>query len=397
MLRETLAAFKLHNALNMSASLSFYAMFALIPMALLLFFLLSQLVSTSDYAIVKLAIMTSNLVPNLSSRIMVEVYNASQHRAVWGVFGIFALFWVVTPLAGALRSTFHVMASIMEAPSFIQRKIKDAVAVLGILLMLFLFTFSGLLLEHIVDFIRPAALYTNSINATGSFVFTALCIALFYRIFFPAKVAFRDILIGATTIALLWLAMRPAFSLVLSINPSYGAVFGSMKNLFISIFWLYYTFVVFLFGTELISTLRNKEVLLLRGLFDQMPADRENYLRQLMRYYGQTFSRHEYIFRIGESNYAIYYLVSGTVQLLIDQQVVRTLKNGDYFGETAFLAESPRIADARVESEQVQVVVISAANIETLLLSEPQISMKFLRHLATRLQNQHLDSDSSSR
>lgn len=389
-LRETLAAFKLHNGLGMSASLSFYAMFALIPMALLLFFLLSQLVASSDYAIVKLAIITSNLVPNLSNRIMIEVYNVAQHRAVWGAFGLLALFWVVTPLAGALRSAFHVMASIVETPSFIHRKIKDSIAVLGILLMFFLFTFSGLMLERIVDFIHPAAAHVNSINAAGSFVLTALCVAAFYRIFFPAKVAFVHILAGSVIITLLWLAMRPAFGLVLSVNPSYGAVFGGMKNLFISIFWLYYTFIVFLFGTELISTLHNREILLLRGLFDQMPPDRDNYLRQLMLRYGRTFAAGEYVFRSGENNRDIYYLVSGTVELRMNGQTVRVLRAGEYFGETTFLAETPRIADA-VVSEPAEVIVVAVQHIETLLLSEPRISMKFLQHLATRLQNQHLD------
>ena len=55
---ETFNAFQRHNVLGLSAALSFYAMFALIPMVLLMFFLLSQLVFSSEYAIVKLAIIT---------------------------------------------------------------------------------------------------------------------------------------------------------------------------------------------------------------------------------------------------------------------------------------------------------------------------------------------------
>ena len=40
-LRETLAGFARHNTFGLSASLSFYALFALIPLVLLMFFLLS--------------------------------------------------------------------------------------------------------------------------------------------------------------------------------------------------------------------------------------------------------------------------------------------------------------------------------------------------------------------
>ena len=53
-LREALSAFQRHNGFGISASLSFYAMFAMIPMALLIFFLLSHFAVSSNYAIVKL-------------------------------------------------------------------------------------------------------------------------------------------------------------------------------------------------------------------------------------------------------------------------------------------------------------------------------------------------------
>ena len=86
-LRETIAGFLRHNVFGMSASLSFYALFALIPLILLIFFLLSQFVFSSDYTIVKLAILTGNLVPDFSNKIMTEVYSASQAKAAWGALG----------------------------------------------------------------------------------------------------------------------------------------------------------------------------------------------------------------------------------------------------------------------------------------------------------------------
>ena len=300
-LRETLNAFKFHNGLGLSASLSFYAMFALIPMALLVFFMLSHLIVSSDYALVKLAILTSNLVPKLSNRIMIEVYNLSSHQAVWGVFGLLALLWVITPLAAALRSAFYSISSLVEAPSFIKGKVKDVLAVLGILCLFFLFTFAGLVVERVISFLEPYLLYTSLMNSVASLLITTLLIALFYRIFFPVRVDFRHILIGSLMTASLWLAMRPAFALILSVNESYGSMFGGMKNMFISIGWLYYTFAVFMLGTELIATLRKKDVLLLKGLFLKMPTDKANYLRQLMQRYGRTYKRGDFISSRGTS------------------------------------------------------------------------------------------------
>jgi membrane protein len=391
-LHEMLKAFQRHNAFGLSASLSFYAMFALIPLVLLMFFLLSHLVFSSDYAVVKLAIVTGNLVPQLSSTIMVEVYNAAKHQAAWGAVGLFVLLWAVTPLAGAMRSAFYNIAALVEAPSFVRRKIKDVIAIVGMLLLFFLFTFAGLILEKIIAFLGANShLLQYGVLATAtSLVMTTLLIAAFYFAFFPVRLYIKHIFIGAFFTAVLWLLMRPAFTLFLSVNESYGSVFGGMKNLFISITWLYFNFAVFLLGTELIATLRKKDVLLLKGLFDDAaePSStyQSNYVQKLMQRYGKTFHQGDRIFKRGESTGNLYYLVHGQVQLLQDGKILRTIEAGDYFGEMAMLSNTPTIADAVVTSKQADVVSMYTDNIETLLLDEPKVAMKFLRQLANRLQ-----------
>ena len=389
---EMLKAFQRHNAFGLSASLSFYAMFALIPLVLLMFFLLSHLVFSSDYAIVKLAIITGNLVPQLSSAIMVEVYSAAKQKAAWGAVGLFVLLWSVTPLASSMRSAFYNITSLVEAPSFVQRKIKDIFAILGMLLLFFLFTFAGLMLEKVVTFLgaNNQLLENDALANLISLALTTSLIAAFYFAFFPIRLNIRHIFIGALFTAILWLLMRPAFTLFLSVNQSYGSVFGSMKNLFISITWLYFNFAVFLLGTELIATLRKKDVLLLKGLFDDSAAtlltDKENYIRQLMQHYGKTYNHDEYIFHSGDTAYQLYYLVSGQVKIVQHGNVLRTIEPDSYFGEMAMLSSTPTIADAIVSSESADVIIIHTDNIETLLLDEPKVAMRFLRQLASRLQ-----------
>jgi len=389
---EMFKAFQRHNAFGLSASLSFYAMFALIPLVLLMFFLLSQLVFSSDYAIVKLAIITGNLVPQLSSAIMVEVYSAAKQKAAWGAIGLFILLWSVTPLASSMRSAFYNISSLVEAPSFVQRKIKDIFAILGMLLLFFLFTFAGLMLEKVVVFLgaNHQLLEHGILASLISLALTTLLIAAFYFVFFPVRLSIRHIFIGALFTAILWLLMRPAFTLFLSVNQSYGSVFGGMKNLFISITWLYFNFAVFLLGTELIATLRKKDVLLLKGLFDDnrdtLITGKDNYTRQLMQHYGKTYHQGEYIFHTGDAIGQLYYLLNGQVKIVQNGNVLRTIDPDNYFGEMAMLSNTPSIADAVVATESADVVCIRTDNIETLLLDEPKVAMRFLRQLARRLQ-----------
>jgi len=381
---ETLTAFQRHHGFSISASLAFYALFALIPMALLMFFLLSHLVISSNYAIVQLAILTGNLVPEFSQRIMVEVYNISRHKAVWGAFGLFALFWAVTPLAGALRASFQTISSIAEAPSFIRRAATDSVSVIGILILLFLFTFSGIMLEKLVTFLRPEFVSARLTNTLSSIVLSTLMLATFYRIFFPIKVQLRHILIGSLLTAALWVAMRPAFELFLFFKQSYGTIFGGMKNMFIAIGWLYYSFAAFLLGTELIATLRKKDVLLLKGLFSAS-THKTAYMDKLMQHFGKDYMQGQYVFHEGDQGHEMYYLRSGMVDILLNGEMVRRLSPGEYFGEMALLTNATRSMDAIVSTDHAEVLCISSENIETLLIEEPRIAMSFLREMALRL------------
>ena len=382
--QETLNAFQRHHGFGISASLAFYALFALIPMALLMFFLLSHLVISSNYAIVQLAILTSNLVPEFSQRIMVEVYNISRHKAVWGAFGLFALFWAVTPLAGALRASFQTISAIVEIPSFLRRAATDSISVIGILILLFLFTFSGIMLEKLVTFLRPEFVSARLLNNLSSVALSTLMLAIFYRIFFPVPVKLRHILIGSLLTATLWVAMRPAFELFLFFKQSYGTIFGGMKNMFIAIGWLYYSFAVFLLGTELIATLRKKDVLLLKDLFRGNPH-KTGYMDTLMQRFGRDYWRDDYVFREGDKGSEMYYLKSGSVDILLGDVLIRQLKPGEYFGEMALLTDATRSMNALVTSNHAEILSISSENIETLLIEEPRIAMSFLREMALRL------------
>lgn len=382
--RETMTAFQRHHGFSISASLAFYALFALIPLALLMFFLLSHLVISSNYAIVQLAILTSNLVPEFSQRIMVEVFNISRHKAVWGAFGLLALFWAVTPLAGALRASFQTISSITEIPSFIHRAARDSISVVGILILLFLFTFSGIMVDKLVAFLRPEFVSARMVNTLSSLVLSTLMLATFYRIFFPVRVHLHHILIGSLVTAALWITMRPAFELFLLLKQSYGTIFGGMKNMFIAIGWLYYSFAAFLLGTEVIATLRKKEVLLLKGLFSGGLRG-SAYNDRLMKHFGQRLFQGDHVFRQGDAGDEMFYLLSGEIQIQQEQQPVRTLRPGEYFGEMALLANAKRSMDAVVLSTEAEVLRISSANLETLLIEEPRIALNFLRAMALQL------------
>jgi membrane protein len=387
--RETLSAFKLHNGWGLSASLSFYAMFAMIPMALMLFFFLSHIVFSSHHASTNLANILSSFEPKLSKKIMKEVYSVARHPRAWGLLSSFALFWFAIPLASTLRSSFQTICAVNYKSSFLKTLLQDLIAVIGILIMFLMFTFFNLIISQMYDLLGLSLTRSDLFNSAQSLLIIAGLLALFYRISLPIKVQFSLILIGSILIATLWMSVLPIFNQVLSANHSYGAIFGGMKNIFISLAWLYYSFAIFLLGTELISTMHNRDVLLLRGLFTENGAKNQTYLSVLMERYGKTYKRYAHIFEAGEQSSSLYFIVDGKVLLTYEDNEVRRLSNGDFFGEMAIVAGGTRFADAIVDSKTCDIIEVSSKDIQTLILSEPKIAMNFLQHMALQLKSSH--------
>ncbi|HEY7985552.1 MAG TPA: YhjD/YihY/BrkB family envelope integrity protein [Methylophilaceae bacterium] len=384
-LRQALSAFNRHNGFGIAASLSFYAMFAMIPMALLIFFLLSHFAVSSSYAIAKLTVLVSHLVPKYSHRIMIEVYNISRQKAIWGVFGMFGLLWVSKPLAGALQNAFFTIAGEVEQRSFLRRNVEDVFGVLGILLLFFLFSFSGLMLEKVIGDFTHLPWFAVGLNWLGSLLVSAVLMTLLSRTFYPGKVYWKHLFLGSFITVAIWSAMRPAFGLFMAINHSYSTVFGGMKSLFLSIGWLYSCFAVLLLGIEIIAALNKRQVLMLKGLFTGAPTDTEHYYEKLMMQFGRVYQKGNAIFRSGETERDMFYVLSGKVVVQKAGRVIRTPEAGTYFGEMSFLTGEARTADAYAAEDGTQVVAISPENLEMLLLAEPQVAVDFLKQMAQRL------------
>jgi membrane protein len=388
-LRETLSAFKLHNGWGLSASLSFYAMFAMIPMALMLFFFLSHMVFSSHHAATNLSNILSSFEPKLSKKIMKEVYSVARHPRAWGLLSTFALFWFAIPLASTLRSSFQTICAVNYQFTFLRTLLQDLFAVIGILMMFLMFTFFNLIISEMYDLLGLSLTRSDLFNSAQSLLIIAALLALFYRISLPIKVRFSLILIGSILIATLWMSVLPLFNQVLSANHSYGAIFGGMKNIFISLAWLYYSFAIFLLGTELISTMHNRDVLLLRGLFTENGAKNQTYLSVLMERYGKIYRRGDQVFKAGDTSKNLYFIVNGDLHLTYEDDEVRRLSNGDFFGEMAIVADGTRFADAVVDSEFCDIIEVDSKDIQSLILSEPKIAMNFLQHMALQLKSSH--------
>jgi CRP/FNR family transcriptional regulator, cyclic AMP receptor protein len=108
---------------------------------------------------------------------------------------------------------------------------------------------------------------------------------------------------------------------------------------------------------------------------------------QLLRL-GRDFSAGNVLFREGEHGEDMYVIQSGLVQIrrLVggEERPLATLGRGEFLGEMAILNGKPRTATA-VVLEDARCLVIDAATLEQMVVSNAEIALRLVKRLARRL------------
>ncbi len=86
-------------------------------------------------------------------------------------------------------------------------------------------------------------------NAVGSFLLVAAMFALIYKIMPRARVAWRDVWIGAGFTAALFTAGKSLIGLYIG-TSAVASAFGAAGSLVVVLVWVYYSAQIFLFGAE---------------------------------------------------------------------------------------------------------------------------------------------------
>lgn len=93
-----------------------------------------------------------------------------------------------------------------------------------------------------------------------------------------------------------------------------------------------------------------------------------------------------YIFRRGEAAEGMYLIIEGEVDLMLDDTVIETAKEGSFIGEMALIDEAPRSASARARGE-CRVFRIDEARFQSLVKETPSFALQIMKTLARRLRN----------
>lgn len=381
----------LHNrGFEAAATIAFYGVFAMIPLFMAVTFLLSYVFVS--YRPVSRAVehLIIQIVPQYYEIILSEVFSLTEKKT-WGLIGVLALLWSVVPLVASIRSAFIRVFKAQRSTNFIKEKLLDVATVLLVMMLFIGLVGSEILYFSILDDypVQKGADF-DFLHLVGPLTAATLFLSAFFAVFSPVRLEWWNVLAGSFLTASLWSIVRPLFVLFLDYNPDYGFAFGSLKAVFILVVWVYYTFAVILFGTEVVANTRRRDALLLSRLFSRSPSE-----RSLKTYIPERFIRSfecdEVIFEEGAIGREMYYILSGSVRIVKKDRLLREMKPGEYFGEVAMLIQVPRTASAVAAAPDTRLAVVSEKNLDVFLRENPWIVLSFLKEMSSRLKRTNDD------
>lgn len=249
------------NAMKFSAALSYYTIFALPPLIILIislsgFFFEQQEVSDYFYAQI-----TDLIGENTASELQQAMQKVSVNRKgiLPTMIGIGMLLFSASGVFAEIQSSINYMWGFAAKPDkSIIRLVKNRlwsfamIASVGFVLLvsLMLNSIVSLFYNYLSSFFAEKTLYlVNLLNNILVFCVITLLFALIFKTLPNGKIRWRDTFVGAAFTAVLFMIGKFGIGLYLG-NTAQSSLYGAAGSIVIMLIWVYYSAMILYFGAE---------------------------------------------------------------------------------------------------------------------------------------------------
>jgi membrane protein len=245
-----------------AAALSYYTIFSLPPLLMVLLLILGALVNPQDIRGQLEVQMGALMGPTATEQIRTILAQLHQPggKALGTVLSIAALVLGATGAFGQLQAALNRAWEVAPDPraglkGFLVKRLFSFGMILTVAFLLLvslilsaaLSAFGGALGRMLPDGLSATLLQV--VNLGVSFVVITALFAMIFKVLPDARVAWRDVWVGATVTALLFVIGKFLIGFYLGrSNP--GQAFGAAGSLAVLFVWVYYSSMILLFGAE---------------------------------------------------------------------------------------------------------------------------------------------------
>jgi membrane protein len=261
LIKETIKEFNEDNAIYYSASLSYYTIFSLPPIIIIIVSVAGSLFGKETISSEIYHQFSSLLGPQGAQQIESMVRGAQKiHSNLLATFiGIGTLIFASTGVFIAIQTSLNVIWDVKAKPkSNIIKLIKDRILSFALIITLAFLLLVSLvihaLLVAIIDlFSQQFENVTILLIQLTNFIVPLFIITLLFAVIFKflpdAKIHWRDVWTGSLFTSLLFTLGKFLIGLYLG-NSNIGSVYGAAGTVILILLWVFYSSIILFFGAE---------------------------------------------------------------------------------------------------------------------------------------------------
>ena len=260
-LRQAINEFLGDHGMKLSASLSYYTIFSLGPV-LIVVISLAGIFFGKDAVAGKIYYQINGLVGNqvaLQIQEIIQNIEKSQEGPRGAVIGFIVLLIGATGVFTEIQDSINYIWSVKAKPKkgwlklLLNRLLSFSLIVsFGFIMMVSLgiHALVDVLFEKFTRFFSDATVYIFIvINYCILFVIISLLFAIIFKVLPDAKIRWKDAFVGASFTAVLFLIGKFLIGFYLGAS-NIGITFGAAASIVIILLWVYYTSIILYFGAE---------------------------------------------------------------------------------------------------------------------------------------------------
>jgi membrane protein len=268
LIKQTFSDWSDDKGPRLGASLSYYTVFSMAPLLLLVISIAGLVFGSAAARGRVYGELRGLLGPDASHFVEAVVAKASQpkHGILGTVISIGVLVVGATGVVVELQDALNSVWKIAPKPNrglwgIIRTRLISVAMILSLGFLLMVSLVMSAALAAFSTWLRPLfgglVAIAWVLNIAVSLVVIATLIALIYKILPDAVISWRDVWIGATVTAVLFLLGKFLIGLYIG-RASVGSAFGAAGSLAVLLVWVYYTAQIMLLGAEFTRLFANR-------------------------------------------------------------------------------------------------------------------------------------------
>lgn len=266
-LKRSIASFISEDMPTQAAALSYYMVFSLPPMLLVILWTVAKFYREIAVREAIIAWIGELVGGEVAQQVMANLEKLSVREPTWWgtLLGLAMLLFFATTFISALRTALNRIIKVEPVDSgglglwkFFRLRVIGFTILLGISFVLIVYMLADTLITAAGNYLEPwlgeVALYLMGLDAILlDLAFKTVMYAMFFRYLPVVNLQWRDIWVGALLTAILMVTGKYLIAMFVG-NSEVSDLYDAAGSILVMMLWVYYTAAIFLFGATFTFT-----------------------------------------------------------------------------------------------------------------------------------------------